>query len=257
MALEIRPLHPVFVGEVSGIDLRQPLSPADAAAIDAGMDRYAVLVFHDQDINDEQQLAFSRTFRHARAEGAAGHHPQGVGEPAGAGHGRRLQPRQGQQGHVARRPPAVVQSRQPAVALRQLVTTRSRRSTRCCQARIIPSSGGNTEFADMRAAYDALDDETKAEIEDLVCEHSLHLLARHARLHRLHARRSVENFARCASAWCAPTRTGRKSLFLSFARRRDPRLAGAGSARFPARSDRARDAAPVRLLPTTGGSTIW
>ena len=33
--------------------------------------------------------------------------------------------------------------------------------------------GGNTEFADMRAAYDALDDETKAEIEDLICEHSL------------------------------------------------------------------------------------
>src|SRR6202008_5198054 len=39
--------------------------------------------------------------------------------------------------------------------------------------RAIPSAGGNTEFADMRAAYDALDAETKAEIEDLVCEHSL------------------------------------------------------------------------------------
>ncbi len=39
-------------------------------------------------------------------------------------------------------------------------------------ARLIPSAGGNTEFADMRAAYDTLDDATKAEIEDLVCEHS-------------------------------------------------------------------------------------
>ncbi|HXT82217.1 MAG TPA: TauD/TfdA family dioxygenase, partial [Acetobacteraceae bacterium] len=39
-------------------------------------------------------------------------------------------------------------------------------------ARVIPSAGGNTEFADMRAAYDALDDETKAECEELVCEHS-------------------------------------------------------------------------------------
>jgi alpha-ketoglutarate-dependent 2,4-dichlorophenoxyacetate dioxygenase len=37
----------------------------------------------------------------------------------------------------------------------------------------VPSSGGNTEFADMRAAYDALDDATKAEIENLICEHSL------------------------------------------------------------------------------------
>jgi alpha-ketoglutarate-dependent 2,4-dichlorophenoxyacetate dioxygenase len=39
-------------------------------------------------------------------------------------------------------------------------------------ARLIPSAGGNTEFADMRAAYDTLDDETKGQIEDLVCEHS-------------------------------------------------------------------------------------
>src|SRR5262249_29507335 len=39
--------------------------------------------------------------------------------------------------------------------------------------RIIVEKGGNTEFADMRAAYDALDDEAKAAVEDLVCEHSL------------------------------------------------------------------------------------
>jgi alpha-ketoglutarate-dependent 2,4-dichlorophenoxyacetate dioxygenase len=39
--------------------------------------------------------------------------------------------------------------------------------------RIVVDAGGNTEFADMRAAYDTLDDKTKAEIEDLVCEHSL------------------------------------------------------------------------------------
>jgi alpha-ketoglutarate-dependent 2,4-dichlorophenoxyacetate dioxygenase len=39
--------------------------------------------------------------------------------------------------------------------------------------RIIPSWGADTEFADMRAAYDALDQRTKAIVEDLVCEHSL------------------------------------------------------------------------------------
>jgi alpha-ketoglutarate-dependent 2,4-dichlorophenoxyacetate dioxygenase len=39
--------------------------------------------------------------------------------------------------------------------------------------RVIPSWGANTEFADMRAAYDALDERTKAEVEDIVCEHSL------------------------------------------------------------------------------------
>jgi alpha-ketoglutarate-dependent 2,4-dichlorophenoxyacetate dioxygenase len=40
-------------------------------------------------------------------------------------------------------------------------------------ARVLNPKGGNTEFADMRAAYDALDEETKAEIEDMICEHSL------------------------------------------------------------------------------------
>ena len=62
MAIEIRQLHPLFVGEVSGVDLTRALAPADVAAIEAGMDRYAVLVFHDQDITDDQQIAFSRNF---------------------------------------------------------------------------------------------------------------------------------------------------------------------------------------------------
>jgi alpha-ketoglutarate-dependent 2,4-dichlorophenoxyacetate dioxygenase len=51
-----------FVGEVSGVDLRQAAVADEVAAIEAGMDRYAVLVFHDQDITDEQQIAFARNF---------------------------------------------------------------------------------------------------------------------------------------------------------------------------------------------------
>ena len=62
MTIEIRQIHPVFVGEVEGVDLRQPLSTADVAAIEAGMDRHAVLVFRDQPLSDEQQVAFSRHF---------------------------------------------------------------------------------------------------------------------------------------------------------------------------------------------------
>ena len=62
MSLSIQPLSPNFVGEVSGIDLTQPIGPDDVAAIEAGMDRYAVLVFHDQRFTDEQQKAFSRNF---------------------------------------------------------------------------------------------------------------------------------------------------------------------------------------------------
>src|SRR6202035_6194702 len=62
MTVTIRQLHPHFFGEVSGVDLRNPLTPQEAADIEAGMDRYAVLLFRDQDISDEQQLAFARNF---------------------------------------------------------------------------------------------------------------------------------------------------------------------------------------------------
>ncbi len=62
MTVTIRQLHPHFFGEVSGVDLRKPLTPQEAADIEAGMDKYAVLLFRDQDITDEQQLAFALNF---------------------------------------------------------------------------------------------------------------------------------------------------------------------------------------------------
>jgi alpha-ketoglutarate-dependent 2,4-dichlorophenoxyacetate dioxygenase len=61
MAVSIRQVGPCFAGEVDGIDMRNPLSKDEIAAIHAGMDQYAVLVFRDQKINDEQQLAFTRS----------------------------------------------------------------------------------------------------------------------------------------------------------------------------------------------------
>src|SRR6185437_14550584 len=65
MALAIEPIDPInrpfFAGEVSGCDVARPLSPADIAAIQAGMDRYGVLVFPEQRIDDDAQVAFSRS----------------------------------------------------------------------------------------------------------------------------------------------------------------------------------------------------
>ena len=60
MTITIRQVGPCLAGEVDGLDMRIPLSREDAAAIHAGMDRYAVLVFRDQKIDDAQQLAFTR-----------------------------------------------------------------------------------------------------------------------------------------------------------------------------------------------------
>ena len=62
MSITITDLTPGFVGEVSGVDITQPLTRLQVAALEAGMDRYAVLVYHDQRLSDDQQQAFSRNF---------------------------------------------------------------------------------------------------------------------------------------------------------------------------------------------------
>src|SRR5215212_9559682 len=61
MSVTMRQIGPCFAAEVEGIDLSKPLSPDEVAAVHAGMDEYAVLVFHDQNIDDEQHIAFSRS----------------------------------------------------------------------------------------------------------------------------------------------------------------------------------------------------
>jgi alpha-ketoglutarate-dependent taurine dioxygenase len=62
MSLQINQLHPLFVGEVSGIDLSRPLPDETVAEIAAAIDCYAVLVFHGQTLDDERQLAFACRF---------------------------------------------------------------------------------------------------------------------------------------------------------------------------------------------------
>jgi alpha-ketoglutarate-dependent 2,4-dichlorophenoxyacetate dioxygenase len=172
MTVSIRQIHPVFMGEVEGVDLRRPLSAAETAAIDAGMDKYAVLIFHGQDITDEQQLAFSANFGTIEKPGSASN----ITKPEE----RRIRPDMADVSNLDRDShPFARDDRRRMFNLGNRLW-HSDSSFRAVPAkysllsgRIIPSRGGNTEFADMRAAYDALDDATKAEIEDLVCEHSL------------------------------------------------------------------------------------
>jgi alpha-ketoglutarate-dependent 2,4-dichlorophenoxyacetate dioxygenase len=173
MALQIRPIDPVnrpfFAGEVSGIDLRQTMTQGQVGEIVAGMDKYAVLVFHDQKIDDAQQLAFSRNF--------------GTLELANADirrdEDRRLAPEIADVSNLGKN--SEIMSREDRRRLFSLGnmlwhSDSSFKSTPAkyslLHARVLPSKDGNTEFADMRAAYDALDDDVKAEIADLVCEHS-------------------------------------------------------------------------------------
>ena len=171
MPVSIRQLHSAFVGEVSGVDLTRPLSRDEVAAIEAGMDRYAVLVFHDQNIIDEQQIAFSRSF--GEIENSAGGN---VTRPDQ----KRLNPLMNDVSNLGEnnRPLARDDRRRLFNLGNQLWHSDS--SFRAIPAkysilsgRVVAKKGGNTEFADMRAAYDGLDEETKALVENLVCEHSL------------------------------------------------------------------------------------
>jgi alpha-ketoglutarate-dependent 2,4-dichlorophenoxyacetate dioxygenase len=171
MTVSIRQIHPVFVGEVSGCDLARPLTSDAVAAIEAGMDQYAVLVFHDQRITDEQQMAFTRNFGTLEKTGAGN-----ITKP----HEYRLQPEMIDVSNLDRdHKPLARDDRRRMFNLGNRLW-HSDSSFRAIPAkysllsgRIIVERGGNTEFADMRAAYDALDADTKAEIEDLICEHSL------------------------------------------------------------------------------------
>jgi alpha-ketoglutarate-dependent 2,4-dichlorophenoxyacetate dioxygenase len=171
MTIAIRQIHPVFVGEVSGVDISQPLSREEVAAIEAGMDRYAVLVFHDQKITDEQQMAFSRNF--GPLEDARGGN---ITKPED----KRLQPGMNDVSNLGKDGrPLDRDSRQRLFNLGNMLW-HSDSSFRpipakysLLSARVVNPVGGNTEFADMRAAYDALDAGTKALIEDMICEHSL------------------------------------------------------------------------------------
>jgi alpha-ketoglutarate-dependent 2,4-dichlorophenoxyacetate dioxygenase len=171
MTISIRQIHPVFVGEVKGVDLRRPLSAEDVEAIEAGMDRYAVLVFHDQPLSDEQQVDFSRNF---------GEIELAVGSNVTRPEDRRIPVELADISNLDRDHQVFARDDRRRMFNLGNELWHSDSSFRAIPAkysllsgRVVPKAGGNTEFADMRAAYDALDDETKAEVEDLICEHSL------------------------------------------------------------------------------------
>ena len=172
MSLAIQPRQSqAFFAEVSGIDIRTPLDHVSVAAIEAGMDRYAVLVFPGQRISDEQQMAFTRNF--GAIEDARGGN---VTKPQD----KRLAIGMNDVSNLAKDGrPLARDSRQRLFNIGNMLW-HSDSSFRAVpakysllSARVVNPRGGNTEFADMRAAYDALDEEMKRHIEDLVCEHSL------------------------------------------------------------------------------------
>jgi alpha-ketoglutarate-dependent 2,4-dichlorophenoxyacetate dioxygenase len=168
--LRLTPLHPGFAARVEGLDLCRPLRPEQVAAVTAAMDRHAVLVFPDQPFVDDQQLAFGRQF------GQVEETPTLVDQAR-----RRLADNQvndisnlGADGRIL-----AADDRRRMFNLGNLLwhSDSSFKPTPAhwsmLSARVIPPVGGETEFADMRAAWDALPEPMQGEIRDLVAEHSL------------------------------------------------------------------------------------
>ena len=170
MSITMRQVGPCFAAEVAGVDLSLPLSPGQVEAIHAGMDQYAVLVFHDQHISDEQQLAFTRSL---------GDIEHAIGTSLRAPDEYRLPTTFADVSNLDKNNKVFGREDRPRLFGLGNRLWHSDSSFKVVpakysllHARSIPSKGGNTEFADMRAGYDALDDETRAEVEELVCEHS-------------------------------------------------------------------------------------
>ena len=213
MAITIHAIRPDFAGEVAGVDLRTPISKQDVAAIEAGMDRYAVLVFRDQRISDDEQMAFTKNFggiEHAQGgnitkddeyrlkEGMIDvSNLDKLGQPLDRNDRRRMFNLGNRLWHS--------DSSYRAIPAKYSLLS----------ARTVAARGGNTEFADLRAAYDALDEDMRATVANLICEHSL-----------MYSRGSMgfTDLTDAERAMFRPVRqslvrthpvTGRKSLFLA------------------------------------------
>jgi alpha-ketoglutarate-dependent 2,4-dichlorophenoxyacetate dioxygenase len=175
MTLSIKKIHPHFVGEVSGVHLRDAYDPETLASIRAAMDEYAVLVFHNQLFANDEQLAFAERLdgkinmkggTTALITGKNGKNRLGSdafsdvsnvgpnGEIWGASDRQRMMRMANRYWHTD------ASFQDPAGRYSML------------SAKTVPEVSAPTEYADMRAAYDALDDDTKARLEGLRVHHS-------------------------------------------------------------------------------------
>jgi len=171
MTVSVRRLHPLFVGEVSGVDLRRSIDQETFSAIEAALDRYAVLTFRNQMLKDEQQIAFSRLFgpletsigtiRKGRRHRLRSNELADLSNLDENDNIRSLSDRWRMM-MLANQLWHADSSFKPVPGKVSLLS-----------AREVPPSGGETEFADLRAAYDALDEGTKKQIDDLIAEHSI------------------------------------------------------------------------------------
>ena len=213
MAVEIRQVGDKFAGEVTGIDLTKPLSTESVSAIHDGMDEYAVLVFRGQPLTADEQLAFSKQL---------GEIEHAIGTSLRDDKDARLPTTFADVSNLDRdERPFDINDRRRLFAIGNRLW-HSDSSFKVIPAKYsilhaisIPSRGGNTEFAHMPSAYDALDEEIKGEIDDLICEHSQIFSRQQVGFTEL-TKEEIERFEPVRQRLIRRhPKTGRKSLYLS------------------------------------------
>ena len=169
--ITVTKLHPLFMAEIGGFDLTQPVSASDYAAIDDAFNTHAVLVFRGQPVTEAQQVAFSKHF--GPLIPTTNYHRKGEKQ--------RLRAELADVSNIDHENnmlPVDSERRQHSLGNQLWHTDASFKHVpaRCSllAAHEVPPTGGETEFADMRAAFDALSQARKDEIEDLVVEHSIY-----------------------------------------------------------------------------------
>jgi alpha-ketoglutarate-dependent 2,4-dichlorophenoxyacetate dioxygenase len=172
MSLTFTPLHPVFAAECSGVDIDRPIAPDIAAELQQAMDRYAVLVFRrETPLTTEQHLAFSRSlgeleapYRKIQPEAGARFDNPALSDISNLAPNGSLLPRDDRKRAFS------VIGNQLWHSDSSYKAIPARYSALC--AHVIPPEGGETEFADMRDAWDTLEPGLKDKVKDLVVEHS-------------------------------------------------------------------------------------
>ena len=172
MGLNFTPLHPVFAAECSGVDIREPIAQETATAIQDAMDRYAVLVFRcGNPLTTQQQLDFTKSlgqleapYRRIQAEAGVRLDNPALSDISNLAPGNTILPRDD------RKRLFNVIGNQMWHSDSSYKAIPARYSLLC--GHVIPPEGGETEFADMRAAWDTLEPRLKAKANGLVCEHS-------------------------------------------------------------------------------------
>ena len=171
MSITFTKLHPTFVAEVSGIDLRNAIDAATLERIRAGMDEYAVLVFRGQPFTDAEQLAFAQ-----RLDGEL-HSKTGISALQKNRFGNEALTdisNVTEDGAIMER---ADRRRAYGLGNRLWHTDASFQDPpgrySMLHARVIPPVAADTEYADMRAAYDALPDDMKTRLDGLRAHHSI------------------------------------------------------------------------------------